>query len=184
MQLFKSCLVVLAAALLILGYLVYVYVLPGAKSPLMGFEHSMQTTFDEFPVGESKTRLLEVSIIQIAQCALQRIEIAVYHSRISDFMVKPDMADPEKSNWIQWQFEMFVILVPFVSQFALLPVLVIDVNLGKEKVSGKEKVAGFQDFRARSKLAFLFGRQCNNAFSACQGVSYPRQGPSPPGLNS
>ena len=60
MQFSKSCLLVLAAALLIMSYLAYVYVLPGPKSPLMGFDRSMQTTFDEFPVGESKTRLLEV----------------------------------------------------------------------------------------------------------------------------
>ena len=60
MQLPKSCLLLSAATFLIVGYIAYVYVLPGAKSPLMGYDKSLQRAFDEFVVGEHKTRLLEL----------------------------------------------------------------------------------------------------------------------------
>lgn len=60
MQLPRSCLPVFITALLIAGYLAYVYVLPGPQSPLMGFDRSTQAAFDEFAVGESKMRLLKV----------------------------------------------------------------------------------------------------------------------------
>ena len=60
MQRPKSCLPFAAAAFLGLGYLAYVYVLPGPKSPLMGYDHALQRTFDEFVIGQSRTRLLEL----------------------------------------------------------------------------------------------------------------------------
>ena len=60
MRLPKSCLLLTATAFVVVGYLAYVYVLPGAKSPLMGYDHSRQRTFDEFEIGEPKSRLLEL----------------------------------------------------------------------------------------------------------------------------
>jgi len=59
-QLPKSCLLSAAAAFLVVGYLAYVYVVPGPKSPLMGYDPSMQKTFDELVLGEPKTQLLEL----------------------------------------------------------------------------------------------------------------------------
>lgn len=64
-----------------------------------------------------------LAVIQIAQTVFQRIEIAIYDSRIAGYM--PTMAEPDKSNWIKWQFETFVILVPAISQFILLPALLL-----------------------------------------------------------
>ena len=64
-----------------------------------------------------------LAVIQIAQAVIQRIEIANYDSRISGYM--PTMAEPDKSNWVQWQFETFVIVLPAMSQFLLLPALIL-----------------------------------------------------------
>ena len=64
-----------------------------------------------------------LAAIQIAQAVIQRIEIAIYDSRISRYM--PTMAEPDKSNWIQWQFETFAIGLPAMSQFLLLPALIL-----------------------------------------------------------
>ena len=60
MQLPKSCLISFAALFVVFGHVVYVYVLPGPKSPLMGYDKSLQKTFDEFVVGDPKSRLLEL----------------------------------------------------------------------------------------------------------------------------
>lgn len=59
MQLPKSTILV-AVAFLVVGCIAYVYVFPGPKSPLLGYDQSLQRTFDELSVGDPKTRLLEL----------------------------------------------------------------------------------------------------------------------------
>ena len=60
MKIPKSCLLSAAAAFVVVVYFTCVYVLPGPKSPLMGYDQAKQKMFDEIVIGDTKAYLLKL----------------------------------------------------------------------------------------------------------------------------
>ena len=56
----SKTLLTFAVITIIVGYLSYIYILPGPKSPLMGYQYSQQQTFSAIEIGASKTQLLKL----------------------------------------------------------------------------------------------------------------------------
>ncbi len=64
--------------------------------------------------------------VQVVLVIIQRVELANYSSLIASHM--PNMAEPEKSDWVMVQFHWTVIGIPAVAQVFLSPAVFLTVS--------------------------------------------------------